>query len=335
MVNPFAADGYSMAGLSDAIGKMPNLYGRLNEMALFTPKGVREITVLVEQRNGTLNLVTSTERGAPSALAIHDKRALRAFKIPHFSLDDVILPQDVQGIRAFGSENDVLAVAEVMRERLQRLKDALDQTTEYLRMGALKGIILDADGSTIYNLYTEFGISAKTVSFALADEETDVLLKCLEVKRHIEANLKGERMAGVRVLVDGDFYDALTTHPKVEKAFAAYMALSQNLADDYRRGFRFGGLVFEEYPGTWTDKDGTTRLAIADSCGHAFPEGTANTFRTYVAPGNFMAAVNAIGQQYYAMQEPKKMDAGWDLHAETNPLPMCLRPEVLVQVTVA
>ena len=44
-----------------------------------------------------------------------------------------------------------------------------------------------ADGSTLYDLYSEFGITAKTVSFALSNSATEVLLKVLEVKRHIEA----------------------------------------------------------------------------------------------------------------------------------------------------
>jgi hypothetical protein len=39
-----------------------------------------------------------------------------------------------------------------------------------------KGVILDADGSALYNLYTEFDITPKTVNFALGTASTEVLL---------------------------------------------------------------------------------------------------------------------------------------------------------------
>jgi phage terminase large subunit GpA-like protein len=59
-------------------------------------------------------------------------------------------------------------------------------TLEHLRMGALKGVILDADGSMLLNLYEAFEITPKVVSFALATATTDVKKKCLDVKRYIE-----------------------------------------------------------------------------------------------------------------------------------------------------
>lgn len=333
MLNPFTATGYDLIALTAAIQKLPNLYGRINDLGLFPFDGIATTSVGVEQINGALNIVRSRPRGAAPDKVIADKRALRTFAVPHLNVEDVLLPEDFQNVRAFGSETGAETMANIMARKLQKMKNILDQTLEYLRMGALKGIILDADGSTLYNLYTEFSISPQTVDFALDDDETDVLAKCLSVKRHVETNLKGERMSGIRVLVDGTFYDALVAHPSVEKAFASYMALNQDLASDYRRGFRFGGLVFEEYPAVWTDHDGVSRLAIASGEGHCFPEGTSQTFRTVVAPGNFLETANTIGQPYYAKQEEKKYGQGVDVYAESNVLPICLRPEVLVKVT--
>ena len=333
MTNPFTATGYDLTSMTAAINKLPNLYGRLAEMNVFPFDGVATTTVAVEQMNGTLNIVRSRPRGSAPDKVIADKRALRTFAVPHIPVEDVLLPEDFQNVRAFGSETSAETMASIMARKLQKMRNVLDQTLEYLRMGALKGIILDADGSTLYNLYTEFSIVQKTVDFALDDDETNVGAKCREVKRHIETNLKGERMSGIRVLVDGTFFDALVKHPSVEKAFAAYMALNQDLASDYRRGFRFNGLIFEEYPATWTDKDGTTRLAIASGEGHAYPEGTGETFGTVVAPGNFLETANTIGIPYYAKQEARKYNQGVDVYAESNVLPLCLRPEVLVKVT--
>lgn len=342
MTNPFTGTGFDMAAMTAAINKLPNLYNRATQ--IFPEQPINTTTVLVEQSNGSLNIIRSRERGAPADKAQADKRALRSLVIPHIPISDVVLPHEIQNVRAFGSENSMETQAMGLARKLQKMKNMIDQTREFLSVGALKGIILDADGSTLYNLFTEFGITSasnpgdigKYLSFdcVLDNDATDVIKKCLAVKRHIEKNLRGETMTGIRCLASPEFYDALTTHPSVVQAFAAYQALNQNLADDYRRGFRFGGIVFEEYNASWTDKDGNSRVAIAANKGICYPEGTGNTFETVVAPGNFIETVNTMGVAYYARQQEKPLGQGMDLWAEANVLPICKRPEVLVEVTI-
>ena len=45
--------------------------------------------------------------------------------------------------------------------------------------------------------------------------------------------------------------------------------------------------------------------------------------------------MNTIGQPLYAKQEPRKLDRGTDLHTQSNPLPMCHRPGVLIKLVAA
>ena len=96
-----------------------------------------------------------------------------------------------------------------------QIKNQVERT---LVLKNVKGVILDADGSVIYDLYDEFGISPATVSFDLGNANTNVKTKCAEVLRHLEDNLKGEFMTGIHVLCSPEFFDALTGHAKVEKA---------------------------------------------------------------------------------------------------------------------
>ena len=53
----------------------------------------------------------------------------------------------------------------------QEMATKMDATLEHLRIGAIKGQILDADGSAvIYDLFTEFGVTAHTeIDFSLAE----------------------------------------------------------------------------------------------------------------------------------------------------------------------
>jgi hypothetical protein len=333
-LNPFATDAFHMVALTAALNKLPNLYGRLEQLNLMPAEGVRTRTLILEEMNGVLNLLPTRPVGAPATLGAQAKRKLRSFVIPHIPHEDVVLPEEVQGLRAFGSDNQLEALANLIAAKLQTMRNKHAITLEHLRMGALKGVILDADGSVLYDLYSEFGITPKSVNFALTTNTTEVLTKILEVKRHIEDNLKGEFMTGVMCLCSQGFYDALTTHPKVKEAFL-YFQRSQQLGNDYRTGFSFGGVTFEEYRGQATDAAGNVRKFIADDEAHFFPLGTANTFRTYFAPADFNETANTLGLPLYAKQEPRKFDRGTDLHTQSNPLPICLRPEVLVKGTKA
>jgi hypothetical protein len=334
MNNPFSNDAFGAIALTMAINILPNRYGRLEEINLMPARPVRLRQIAIEERNGVLSLLPTAVVGAAGTVGKRGKRKIRSFIVPHIPHDDVVLPEEVQGIRAFGSEGELSALSDVLAMHLQSMRDKHAITLEHLRMGALKGVILDADGSTIYDLYSEFGITAKTINFQLNVDTTDVKAKCLELKRYIEDNLRGEFMTGVQVLVSAEFFDAFTGHPKVEAAYERWQQ-GEALRTDMRKGFTFAGVEFQEYRGQATDPDGTVRRFIADSEAHAFPLGTSQTFATYFAPADFNESVNTMGQPLYAKQEPRKFERGTDLHTQSNPLPMCHRPGVLVKLTAS
>jgi len=334
MNNPFHNPAFSMAALSAAINIIPNRYGRMESLNLFPPRPVRTRQIIVEEQAGVLNLLPALPPGSPGTVGTRGKRTVRSFVIPHIPHDDVVLPEEVQGIRAFGSETEMESIAGVMARHLETMRNKHAITLEHLRMGALKGVILDADGSVIYDLFDEFDITPAVIAFALDKPDTNVKKKCADVLRHLEDHLKGEFMTAAHVLCSPEFYDALTDHPKVKDAFT-YWQQGAVLINDMRAGFTYGGLTFEEYRGQATDVNGVTRRFIAAGEAHVFPFGTVDAFSTYFAPADFNETANTLGQVLYAKQEPRKFERGTDLHTQSNPLPMCHRPGVLVKLTAA
>lgn len=326
-MNPFGL--FSVADISQAINVIPNRYGRVNELGLFPVRGVINNTVIVEEQNGSLSLLTADEFGAPGTVGKIGKRKVRTFAVPHFYQNERVTPYDVNGLRAFGVETQA-AVQQYLTQRLETCRAKHDQTLEYMRMGALKGEVLDGGGNTIVDLYTEFSIVKKTVDFVLGTSTTDIRSKCYEVVRHIEDNLQGEVMSGVRALVSQEFFDAFIQHAKVKEAYANYQEAANRLGGDVRKGFTFGGITFEEYRGIV----GSTRF-IAAGDGHAFPQGTTQTFSTYVAPADFNETVGQLGQLYYAKVAEEELGRGYIIHTQSHPLPLCLRPGVLVELTTS
>jgi hypothetical protein len=337
MQNPFDHPGFSMASLTAAINLVPNRYGRLEALGLFPPKPVRTRQILVEEYAGRLNLLPTRPPGSPGTVGTRGSRTLRSFVIPHIPHDDVVLPEEVQGIRAFGSETELEAIAGVLARHLETMRNKHALTLEHLRMGALKGEILDADGSVLTNLFAEFGITPSILEFDFTDTADDGHLKrrCYDLLTTLEEALQGEFMTGVHVLCSPEFFRTLTTHPEVQTAYTHWQQ-GAVLISDVRAGFTYTGVTFEEYRGkaAYVQADGTlaTRDFIAPGEAHAFPLGTVDTFATYFAPADFNETVNTLGQPLYAKQAPRPFERGTDLHTQSNPLPMCHRPGVLVKL---
>ena len=157
----FSGSAFSMVALTDAINKMPFVPGRIGQLGLFREQGVSTTAVMIEEREGSLTLVETTSRGAPAVQHVTNKRKARSLTVPHIALEDTILADEVQNVRVFGSENMLEGVQAVVSQRLTEMATKMDATLEHLRVGAIKGQILDADGAAvIYDLFTEFGVTA-------------------------------------------------------------------------------------------------------------------------------------------------------------------------------
>ena len=337
----FSQSAFSATSLTAAINIVPNDYGRLRELNLFPAEPIATTSVSVAYSNGTLNLLPTRTRGAPSSLAMPEKRSARQFSTFHIPHEDFVLAEDVQNVVARSVAGNVLENVEtVVNRRLITMRRKHAITLEHLRMGALRGIILDNDGATLLNLFTEFGVTQKSVDFVLGTGTTDVKAKAREVVSYMEDNLEGEVMTGVHVLASPEWFEKFIGHAKVEDIYKYYDGANNPLRQDVRRGFPFHGLTIEEYRGSaqYLQEDGTYAVRKFVPAGEAiaFPLGTMDVFRTYFAPADFMDTVNTMGEEIYARQARDLEFNRWvKLHSQSNPLPLVKRPKLLVKLTTS
>lgn len=335
IINPFdEVPGFELADLTTSLNLLPNTYGRVTELGLFKGDGITTTTAILDIADGVLNLLPSVPRGGPATVANRDSRSMRSFMIPHFPHNDVITPDDLQGIRAMGTQQQVETLTSVMTKRQMRMRMKHSQTGEWMRLGALKGLVRDGAGVTVLDLFAEWNIVKKQVDFALGTTTTDIGAKCREVLRHVKKNLRGESMNGVHALVSPAFWDKFINHPSVVKAYEGYndRRAQYPLTEDVRDGFRHHGITWEEYDATWTLSTGASADAFASGYGMAFPMGTTDTFQEFWAPANWMETVNTVGLQFYARQKTRDDGTGIDLMTQSNPLPIVRRPTLLVEV---
>lgn len=323
----FKSDAFSVVELTDAINKIPFVPGQL--APLFQASGVATTSIALEEREGVLTFVSPSLRGGPGETVAKTKRKLRTLAVPHFQRDDAVMADEVQGVRAWGQETAVETVQGKLAERFAVHSQDFAVTEEYHRIGAIKGIVTYADGTTL-NLFTEFEVTQETeVDFDLdAGSPTAGALrkKCDTVHRLIANNLGGTPFSGIRAECSDTFWDDLVAHTEVRQTFLNWTAAADLRSGTAYQEFPFGNIIWRNYRGSV----GATPFVAADKA-HIYPIGAPGLFRCVYAPADYVETVNTQGQRMYVKQYPMPNDKGIALELQMNALHYCTRPKVLIK----
>lgn len=332
LLDIFNDDAFGVVSLTDAINKIPFVPGRAGAVAPWQEEGVPNTTIAVEEVAGELKLVIPSPRGAPGSTVGKEKRTIRTLRIPHYQIDDAIMADEVQGVRAFGSASVVETVAGLVNRRMaQHVGWRIDPTLEHQRMGALKGVILDGDGGTVLDLFAAFGVSQMTeVDFDLDNgSPADGVLRetCDNVARDIADELGGVGYTGLHAFCGKAFWQDLIAHEEVRAVYLASQTQAMQLLNPMAyRTIRIGDITFEEYRGSV----GGSAFVHTDKC-HIFPIGVPGLYRTVNGPADYIETVNTPGLPRYAKQWRMPNDKGISLEIQANSLSYVTRPRVLVQ----
>lgn len=326
----FNNDAFSVTNLISAINEIPHVPTQLGASGMFTESGMTSPFAFIEMEGDTLNLVPAAERGSSGAVKDKPKRKAIPFKAVHLPQMGGINADEVLAVRAFGSETEVQSVQALVNRELASKRQDLDVTLEWQRMGALKGQVLDADGtSVLLDLFQAFGVTQQTMDVALDVAGTSVREKLVQAKRLAEAYLGGLVITGWKIWSSAGFHDAFVKHADVKAAYDRWQE-GAFLRSDTRSGFEFAGVNLEEYRG----KVGSIDF-IADGEAYLVPMGVRGMFQTRYAPADYMETVNTLGVPYYAKQELRKFGKGVDIETQSNPLMINTRPRAVIKLTAA
>jgi hypothetical protein len=317
-------DAFSLTQLTASINALPYLPGQIAEMGLFSEEGINTTSALIESRNGVLSLVPVMPRNAPGTPVVTDKRKGVSFAIPHLPATGSVMADEVQNMRAFGSESEADTVDSIRDRHLARMRANIDLTMETHRLSAIKGSFYDASGA-VTSLFTTFGVSQSVLGMVLLTATTEIEAKCQAIFELMEAALDGSTFTGVTAFCGSNFWSKLITHPLV-KATYANTQMASALRRDPRLSFEFGGI-------TWTRYRGNSAANIATDEAYCVPTGVPDLFITRFAPANYVETVNTIGLPYYSKAELMQLGKGLMLEAQSNPLNICTRPAASVKLT--
>lgn len=326
----FNDDAFSVSALTQTIVDIPRVPTQLGDENLFSEYGIRTTTMMIERQGSSLKLVPTAPRGGVRDTAGRGKRKMIPIAAVHLPQGDTIMADEVQGVRAFGSETEVEGVQQLVTRQLTVLKGNIDLTLEHMRVGALKGQVLDADGETVlWDLYQIFGMQRQVIGFNIntAASSVDLRQKTEDLKRAIQRKLGGKSFSRVRVKCSESWFDKFVGHDKMFKAWELWNSGAFN-RDFPGTTFVFNSVIFQVYSGGVGDVD-----FIPENKAYAYPEGVGGMFQIAYAPGDYMDTVNTLGVPYYASQERLPHNKGVDLESQSNPIVLNTLPEAVIELT--
>lgn len=343
----FNSDAFTLTTLTTLINQEEHIPGRAGALAFAgVGQGVATTSIDVEISNETLGLVQSSARGGPPPINTQDKNTVKALNIPHIKIEETIGAHQIQNVREFGSMSTLRGARSVVDKEITKQTRRMDLTTEHLRLGALSGLVKDADGSTLADLFALFNVSQTTVDFDPIFAEIDsteatrfnslrVQLQEMtrEMYRALKANVNGAR---IYCFAGDNFFDKVVECSNVKGIWDGWLMAEQRLAGNYAWGdYLFADVVFNNYRGTndQTRTSGGT-VGVAPDEARFFFTGVPGLYEEYFAPADFMETVNTIGLPRYAKVVPTdNMNRSVTLHTQMNPLPLCTKPATLFKGT--
>jgi len=331
MLDIFRSDAFGIVPLTQFINNLKFVPGFVSGSGLFGETSVSTTAIAIEEKDNVLTLIPPTPRGGAGTTITKAGRRLRMLAVPHFEINDAIMAEEVQGVRAFGQETGVETVMGKVGERLQTAGQSLEYTLEHARVGAIKGVITYADGTTL-DLFREYGIAVPSnIDWNLDAATADgaIRQKCAALTRTMGANLDGISFSGIEALCGDQFFDALIKAPEVRATYLQTQAAAE-LRSNYVQGgqvwgsFIFGGIRWTNYRGNV----GANPM-IETTMAYFYPTGVPELFRSFVSPADYIETVNTMGQLRYVKQYAMPNDKGIHMDTQMNVLNLCTRPLAL------
>lgn len=327
IADTFSPDIYTNQALTVAVNQMPRTPGMIGQSGYFEEVGIAELDVVVEEMKNSIGLLPASLRGGPGQPLGDDKRAARKLSTIHIQGDASIKADDLRGVRAFGSVNNE-TLANVVNRKMGKARRFAEVTIEHHRATALQGKILDSDGSTLVNLFTEFGVTEQTQDFAFSTATTDIRALCIAVARKIEDAIGAAMYEDIHCLCSSTWFDELIDHDEVKSTLVTTESRVEDTRNDPRRGFRYGGILFKEYRYTVS-----SQAFITADTARAFPVGVPEGYVTVMSPDDTLASLGQEGVPFSARMYENPNGKSMQIEVQANQIQIPTYPAALIKLT--
>ena len=343
VVDVWRGNGWEVVDLQERVVERvehkPQLLGQLG---IFTPTYPLSPYIAISDSDRTLSLIPTSEFGAPPAELVPEGARVRPFRVNRIAKGSTVMAHELASILTTPFGQQVKTVAGEVARRAARIIDDVELTHEHMRLGAIQGKVIDADGTTVLvDWFEEWGIAEPAeINFRLTADTTNVRGKFRELKRKMQVAAKGMWTPTTRVggLVGDAFFDAVLNHPQIKetKLYNDRAAAMEGI-EGYG-SFEVEGVTLINYQGS--DPGAAHDLSIGTDKARFFPIGASDVFEAAYGPAvEFTEYQGQPGQEYFSMLlenvdaqgNPDARKRGDRVEIYSYPLMICRRPEMLLR----
>lgn len=209
--------------VTNIVNDMPVLYGQVTGMNLFQFKGAYTSTVAIDRTNYTPGIIPATAWCCPDKITQGSPtRNLYPVTIPHTQIEDALWACDLNGVRGqnTGLQVSYASVAQERAKVLMRMRLNMDITAEYRMLSALKGQVMDADGTNVLlDIYSLFGVTQQSQDIPLSTAGSDVLGAFRAAVRKSRDGARSFIPQRWVVLAGKTFFDKLVSHDSLRDMY--------------------------------------------------------------------------------------------------------------------
>ena len=326
---------FSVADWTAELNVIPNKWGTIGNLGIFSEEGVAEHVVQFEEITRDGALIVDRVRGDRSNVGKDATRKLHSFQVPHFPMEDAIFPQDIQGKRAYGSASEAETLDLVRARKMERIRQNHAWTLEAARAQAIVlGTVYAPSGTVSQDWYQEFTQTTRpaAIDFNLGTSTVETLGKIETCIATIQDNSGSVNFTGIVALCGPSFFAKLISHDSVKQAYKYYSSTQEIVrtagrpnATAMHREFTYGSVRFIEMRDAY---NGTALIPTGEF--YFIPTGT-DFFRTYFSPANRFGLVNTIGEQVYMFETMAPNGTAYSIETEANFVNAILKPLLVVK----
>lgn len=317
----FHSDPFNRVDMVEAINIAPGVPTRIKNMGLFANgRGTLTPDIAIKVNQKKHLIIKTAARGSDPEYNNTDPKEIRLIRAPHLPQKDAVMADEL--ISAYHSDSLEMTV----NDKIEDMKVNHDLTHEWHMLNAIRGQVLDADGtSVVYDWYDFFDLTRRVFTFTAGVYEL-----CEDIKRHVSKSLGFTVFGGIHVFVEESGFRKIVRDADVLRDYDRL-----NMSEHARTNHAFNsvtlyGVTFEEYAGYFDD---TTPFVEVDR-GYGFPMG-GNHFKRYNAPAPQTSAVHKRGLPYYMTKKLLDHEAGIEIKSNSNPLFVNERPEASFEIQFA
>jgi hypothetical protein len=335
----FSPDALQTIALTNAIEALPFTPSVLDNLNVFTPMGIRERQVAIEEWDGQVSLLPTVRPGQGAVNVENEKRVVTNLRVPLFKEEAHIISDEVVGVRAFGETGPYEGPNQVLARKLAHLKRILKWQNTKLKLDSIQGKATYETNSVNADLdiFKEFGLSAggypvgQVKNFQFSVSTNPIVEESItSVTDAMIDGLGQTEFTGAVAICGPTWYDTFIKFLK-NNQFNIYHEITalqpQNIQSPAVRSITVNMVTFVRYYGS------TAGSSVVDTnCAYAFPVGP-NIMMSYYAPSDFIEAAGTLGIEEYARSYQSLDGSRLTLQGQSAPLHICTRPKALIKLT--